>query len=321
MIILSLFDGIGCGRIAFERAGIKVDKYIASEIKECAIKVVLDNYPDTIEIGDVTKVHYEDGILYKNCEKEEIEDEDRNIKIKWNLGEKVHEGKIDFLIGGSPCQDFSLLTVFSKGPERYGLKGLKSRLFYEYLRLKEEINPTFFLLENVKMKISSENELNKYLGVNGIHINSKLLSFQKRDRIYWTNIPGVEIPEDKHINFQDFKDIDPEYCKQFKLKKTPSRIKMWNDGKPGKGIKICKNITNSDKVYCLTRKQDRSPNSGLIEFEDFCRFLTRREIELAQTLPEGYTKAISYLQMQDVCGDGWTVDVIAHILGYAIKKI
>lgn len=324
MKVLSLFDGISCGRLALERAGIPVELYFASEIKKCAIKVTMNNYPDTIQIGDVTKVHYEDGILYKNCERTTIKNKDGFEIIKWEFGEKVYEGNIDLLIGGSPCQDFSFASILTpykdyKDDEKYGLKGLKSRLFYEYLRLKKECNPKFFLLENVKMKDASEKELNEYMGVEGIHINSNLVSFQNRDRIYWTNIPGVKIPEDKNINFQDFKDTDPEYCKQFKVKKTPSRIRMWNNGIQ-KGVENCPNVTDKDKICCLTRKQDRCPNSGLIAFEDFCRYLTRREIELAQTLPEGYTKAISYLQMQDVCGDGWTVDVIAHIFSYLPKE-
>lgn len=162
------------------------------------------------------------------------------------------------------------------------------------------------------MKPASEKALNEYMGVDGIHINSNLVSFQNRARIYWTNIPNVEVPEDRHINFQDFKDTDYEYCKQFKVNPTPSRIRMWNNGVQ-EGIGNCPNITEREKIYCLTRKQDRCPNSGLIAFEDFCRYLTKREIELAQTLPVDYTRAISYLQTQDVCGDGWTVDVIAHI--------
>ncbi len=164
------------------------------------------------------------------------------------------------------------------------------------------------------MKKDSENELNDYLGVNGIHINSNLVSFQNRPRIYWTNIPGVTVPTDRKISFQDYKDTDYEYCSKFKVNKTPSREKMWNNGTIGKDLKSrCPNVTYRDKIDCLTRKQDRSPNSGLIEFEDFCRYLTRREIELAQTLPIGYTDVLTYNQMQDVCGDGWTVDVIAHI--------
>lgn len=290
MNVLSLFDGMSCGQIALERAGIKVDKYYASEIKKHAISLTKEHYPNTIHIGDVTKVSYRDGILY-------TENGEFNV------------GKIDLLIGGSPCQNFSIASV-----TQLGLQGEKSKLFYEYLRILKEVNPKYFLLENVKMKKESELQLSSYLGVKGIHINSELVSFQKRPRIYWTNIPGVEVPKDKNINFQDYKDTDYEYCKQFKVKRTPSREKMWNGGKNKNSFfGGCGNITYSKKVFCVTRKQDRAPNSGLIEFDDFCRFLTRREIELAQTLPIGYTNSLSYNQMQDLCGDGWTVDVIAHI--------
>jgi hypothetical protein len=303
--VLSLFDGISCGQLGSQRAGIKVDKYFASEIKKNAIKVTQEHFPNTIQIGDVTKVWYENGILF--TEKGEFQ-----------------VGEIDILLGGSPCQDFSMGKVLDmKTKEQCGLEGEKSKLFYEYLRLKEEINPKYFLLENVKMKKTSEEELNQYMGVDGLHINSRLVSFQDRARIYWTNIPNVTIPEDKNINFQDYKDTDPNYCRQFKVNSTPSRITWWNNGegraakfKGDNTAKYCENVTYADKVRTLTRKQDRSPNSGLVEFEDFCRYLTRREIELAQTLPVGYTDNISYLQMQDVCGDGWTVDVIAHILSF-----
>lgn len=211
------------------------------------------------------------------------------------------------------CQNFSQARLCMY--EIDGLKGDKSKLFYEFLRILKEVKPDHFLLENVKMKKESYEQLNEYLGVKGIPINSELVSFQKRPRIYWTNIPNVTIPENKHINFQDYKDTDYEYCKQFKVKRTPSRERMWNNGQGRiNGLGSCDNVTNSEKVYCLTRKQDRCPNSGLIEFDDFCRYLTRREIELAQTLPIGYTDGLSYNQMQDLCGDGWTVDVIAHIL-------
>lgn len=246
----------------------------------------------------MTKVSYKNGILYT---------ENGNYNI----------GNVDLLIGGSPCQDFSSASILTpyKDREKYGLKGDKSKLFYEYLRIKNELNPTFFLLENVKMKPKSEEQLNEYMGVNGIHIDSSLVSYQHRKRIYWTNIPNVTVPKDRHINFQDYKDTDVNYCRQFKVNKTPSRLRMWNGGIQ-ECIGNCPNITFREKINCLTRKQDRCPNSGLIEFEDFCRYLTRREIELAQTLPIGYTDCLSYIQMQDVCGDGWTVDVIAHIFSF-----
>ena len=301
MNVLSLFDGISCGQVALDRADIKIDNYYASEIKKHAIRVTQKHFPNTIQIGDVTKVKYKDGVLYT---------ENGEFKV----------GKISLLIGGSPCQNFS--TARACMYEIDGLKGDKSKLFYEYLRILKEVNPDYFLLENVKMKKESYEELNSYLGVKGIPINSELVSFQKRPRIYWSNIPDITIPEDMHINFQDYKDTDYVYCSQFKVKRTPSRERMWNNGQGRDNtIKNCANVTNSDKVYCLTRKQDRCPNSGLIEFDDFCRYLTRREIELAQTLPLGYTDDLTYRQMQDVCGDGWTVDVIAHIFKGLIKQL
>lgn len=294
--VLSLFDGMSCGQIALERAGVKVNQYYASEIKVHAIKVTKEHYPNTIHIGDVTKVSYEDGVLYT---------ENGEFKV----------GTIDLLIGGSPCQNFSMARASMY--EIDGLKGEKSKLFYEYLRLLKEIKPKYFLLENVKMKKESYNQLNKYLGVEGIPINSNLVSYQNRPRIYWTNIPNVLPPTDKKINFQDYKDTDYDYCRQFKVNRTPSRERMWNNGKgEGSTLGSCPNITNAEKIYCITRKQDRCPNSGLIEFDDFCRYLTRREIEQAQTLPIGYCDSVSYNQMQDLCGDGWTVDIIAHIFSF-----
>ena len=279
MNVLSLFDGMSCGQLALERASVKYNNYFASEIKPIAIKVAKQNYPNTIHIGDVTKL------------------------------DLSRLPKIDLLIGGSPCQDFSILKA--KG---LGLEGDKSKLFYEYLKILKEIKPKYFLLENVKMKKESEQQLNEYLGIEGLHINSELVSYQKRPRIYWTNIPGACVPKDRNINFQDFKETNYDVCKIYKLNNTPSRIKMWNNGKKRSSeLKSCANITHSNKVYCLTRKQDRSPNSGLIEFDDFCRYLTRQELEKAQTVPVGYTNSVSYNQAQDLLGDGWTIEVIAHL--------
>ena len=279
MNVLSLFDGMSCGQLALERASVKYNNYFASEIKPIAIKVAKQNYPNTIHIGDVTKL------------------------------DLSRLPKIDLLIGGSPCQDFSILKA--KG---LGLEGDKSKLFYEYLKILKQIKPKYFLLENVKMKKESEQQLNEYLGIEGLHINSELVSYQKRPRIYWTNIPGASVPKDRNINFQDFKETNYDVCKIYKLNNTPSRIKMWNNGKKRSSeLKSCANITHSNKVYCLTRKQDRSPNSGLIEFDDFCRYLTRQELEKAQTVPVGYTNSVSYNQAQDLLGDGWTIEVIAHL--------
>ena len=294
--VLSLFDGISCGHIALERSGIPVKAYYASEIKDIAIKCTMEHYPDTIQIGDVTKVSFADGVLHT---------EKGNFEV----------GEIDLLIGGSPCQDFSSLKMINNHLT-LGLRGMKSRLFYEYLRLLHEVNPKYFLLENVKMSREREQMLNDYLGVKAIHINSALVSYQNRPRFYWTNIPGVEEPQDRHVNFQDYIERDVEKCRPYKVNRTPSREKMWNEGRGHKYLGSCYNVTNSNKIYCITRKQDRFPNSGLVEFEDFCRYLTRAEIERGQTLPIGYTDCLTYNQMQDVCGDGWTIDVISHIFNY-----
>ena len=197
MNVLSLFDGISCGQLALQRAGIQYNKYYASEIKKIAIQCTQENFPDTIQLGDVTKLDL--------CKLD----------------------KIDLLIGGSPCQDLSIANVANKG-NREGLNGEKSSLFYEYVRILKQIKPKYFLLENVSnMKEEDKNLISKILGVEPIKINSNLVSYQNRSRYYWTNIPNVTIPEDKNIDFQDYIERDNEKCKEFKVKRTPSREKMW----------------------------------------------------------------------------------------------
>ena len=319
MIVLSLFDGISCGQIAFERLGITFDgiknKYIASEIKKIAIETTQLHYPNTIQVGDVCKLHYDSNTnaLYKNCD---------CIDNKYYLGDKVCDGKPDIIIGGSPCQNFSTLRVTSgNGNVIDGLKGDKSVLFYEYLRLLKEIEPKYFLLENIRMRKDSKEELDNYLGVNGIMIDSKLVSYQTRARYYWTNIPNVIPPKDKHISYQDYIDTDIYRCDEAIPNKTPSRIRMWSNGEsPINTMTKCANLINADKVGCISRKQDRCPNSGMMPYKDWCRFLTRREQEQAQTLPIGYCDHLSYNQACDVIGDGWTVEVIKHILNFIPKE-
>ncbi|EGT4872109.1 DNA cytosine methyltransferase [Clostridioides difficile] len=279
MNVLSLFDGISCGQVAFERARIKVENYFASEIKEIAIKVAMNNYPKTIQLGDVRELNVS--------------------KIP----------KVDILIGGSPCQNLSKGRLIANKIQD-GLTGDKSNLFWEYIRILKQLNPEYFLLENVVMPKKDENMISQLLGVEPIKINSNLVSYQNRDRLYWTNILNIQQPKDLKISFQDYKDTSFDYCKEFEIKKTPSREKMWGNGLNGN----CKNVTYEDKINCVTLKQDRFSNSGLVEFGSFCRYLTTRELELAQTLPVGYTKGLSIRQAQNVIGDGWTIDVIAHIL-------
>jgi DNA (cytosine-5)-methyltransferase 3A len=288
MNVLSLFDGMSCGRIALERAGIEVNKYYASEIDKHAIKVSEANYPDIIRLGDV------------------------NNWKSWDLE------KIDLIIAGSPCQGFSKIG------KELAFDDPRSALFFTFLEILNTIkcyNPDIkFLLENVRMKKDHLDIISDKLNVEPVMINSKLVSAQNRVRFYWCNW-DIEQPLDKGVSFQDIKDTDPVRLAESKVNHTPSRVKMWADGK-GTGGKVggCYNITNADKAYCLTVKQDRQPNSGLIEFEDFCRYLTRRELERCQTVPDGYTDMVSYNQCQKVLGNGWTVDVIAHIFNNLQKS-
>lgn len=167
MNVLSLFDGISCGQIALERAGIEYNAYYASEIDKHAIAVTQHNYPDTIQLGDVTQV--KGGDL----------------------------PKIDLLIGGSPCQGFSFAG------KQLNFNDPRSALFFEFLRLLEETRPEYFLLENVKMKKEYQDVISRHLKVEPIEINSSLVSGQNRKRLYWTNIPNVSQPENKNISFQD----------------------------------------------------------------------------------------------------------------------
>lgn len=170
---------MSCGQIALNQLGFKIEKYFASEIKPHAIKCTQLNFPDTIQIGDVRKVSYKDGILTtaNGC---------------------FEVGKIDLLIGGSPCQDLSILMR-----NREGLEGKKSSLFNEWLRIKQETNPRNFMLENVaSMSVENKNKIDELLGVTGIFINSSLFSAQLRKRYYWTNLNvDLEI-EDKGVELQ-----------------------------------------------------------------------------------------------------------------------
>ena len=165
---LSLFDGMSCGQLALKKANIKVKNYFASEVKKEAIKVTQENFPNTIQLGDITKLNTNDL------------------------------PKIDLLIGRSPCQDFSRANINISG-----LEGKKSGLFYEYLRVLKEVKPKYFLLENVKMKKEHEDVISELLGVKPIEIDSKLVSGALRRRLYWTNIPNIVQPRDKNILLQD----------------------------------------------------------------------------------------------------------------------
>lgn len=167
MNVLSLFDGMSCGMIALDRLGIKVDNYYASEIDKYAIQVSQANYPDIIQVGDITKL------------------------------DLSTLPKIDLVMGGSPCQGFSFAG------KQLAFDDPRSALFFEFHKAISYLQPKYFLLENVRMKKEYLDIISEYMGVEPIFINSSLVSAQSRQRYYWTNIPGIEQPEERGIVLRD----------------------------------------------------------------------------------------------------------------------
>lgn len=270
MNVLSLFDGIACGRVALERSGIPVENYFASEIKKIAIKCAKENHKDITHIGDVRKVKYDDGILF------------------YGDGEKI-KINIDLVIAGSPCQNFSRAM---KSDKRTGLCGEKSGLFYEFLRILNEVNPKFFLFENVKMKKDQEKKISEMLGVLPININSSYFSAALRRRYYWTNIK-VEPFFDKKIKLQDI-------LTSGTTDREKARCLLVSDSRP---------LRDEEKM----KKRYKNGFTTIIFEKNGARYMNKRERERCQTLPDGYTDCLTENEAADVLGDGWTVDVIAHI--------
>jgi len=362
MNVLSLFDGMSCGQLALHRVGIPYTNYYASEIDKYAMQITQKNFPNTMQVGDV-----------------------QDIKIP-----NYREGSIDLLLGGSPCQGFS-----------FSGKGLnfddpRSKLFFEYVRIRDKLKPKYFLLENVVMKKESEDIITKYMGVKPIMINSSLFSAQNRRRLYWTNIP-FEIPtEDKGIVIKDiledlpFHEIPNYLNNTWCGKRRGDMVKtihddkahcltasMWKGQIPTfvkkpiqvgmaeniKGYDIIKRVYHpSGKSPTLTtmqgghrepkvaigrivnrrldengtRKDDQLelPFTRQLEVRDddksnclttvhkdnvvvekeLYRKLTPLECERLQTVPDNYTQGVSNTQRYKMLGNGWTIDVIAHIL-------
>lgn len=195
MKVLSLFDGISCGRVALDRAGIPVEAYYASEIDKKAIAISVKNYPDIVQVGSVENYYY-------RCNPEAC--------ICWNEEEhNLQTQKIDLLIGGSPCQDLSIAKK-----NRKGLDGERSGLFWEYVRILKEVKPKYFILENVNsMPKEAKQLITETLGVEPIMINAALVSAQNRKRLFWTNIPNVTQPEDRGILLKDIleENVDEKY--------------------------------------------------------------------------------------------------------------
>lgn len=327
MKVLSLFDGISCGMVALERAGIPVDRYVAYEIEPNAIKISQKNYPQIEHRGDVTTADF-----------------------------TQYQG-FDLLIGGSPCQGFSIAG------KQLNFDDPRSKLYFEFERALREAKPKYFLLENVKMKQEYSNVITERLGVQPIEINSNLLSAQNRKRLYWTNIPGVSKPEDLGVMLRDIVhenevgctiDLDPykvPFSSALKIldkevmagkigyfRKNSQANRVYSIH--GKAVTLCgeagggaakmgqylfgcltpdrenkrqngQRFNSGDKFYTLTA-QDKH---GVL-IDGYIRKLTPIECERLQTLPDNYTSGVKEPARYKALGNGWTVDVISHIFSF-----
>ena len=373
MNILSLFDGMSCGRVALERAGIKVDNYYASEIDPYAIKVSQKNYPDIIQLGDV------------------------RFWETWGLRD------IDMVIAGSPCQGFS------NAGGRLNFDDPRSKLFFTFVDILEHYKPKYFLLENVMMKKEWENIITEHMGVEPIEINSALVSAQNRRRLYWTNIPNITQPEDRKIFLKDIvlSDVEPVvlhnlyggfnekavrvfteksptirtsagggHIPSFVKKVLPVRVTGRRLNDMGKRDDYNEDIqpvqmveiTDNEKAHCLSTVQKDSmfiSMAELIHSDKAIEYMDREtadgrnhwdfghysdindekssaivanffkgvpynvfkdwdcirkfhpiECERLQTLEDNYTEGVSDTQRYKMIGNGWTVDVIAHIFSF-----
>ena len=311
MNVLSLFDGMSCGMIALDRLGIKVDNYYASEIDKYAIQVSQANYPEIIQVGDITKL------------------------------DLSTLPQIDLVMGGSPCQGFSLAG------KQLAFDDPRSMLFFEFVKCVKELNPKYFLLENVKMKKEYLDIISEYMGVEPIFINSSLVSAQSRQRYYWTNIPNVEQPKDRNIFLKDILEDDAEEPMLSNIyggfgekkprvhtdKSVTIRTAAGGGHIPSVTLKN-KSANKQGKAYALTHSYNSAVAWNSIERKqrtmvpvcetnkihpnvyDKClyRKLTPLECERLQTVPDNYTNHVSNTQRYKMLGNGWTIEVIAHIL-------
>lgn len=267
--VLSVFDGLGGARIALDQLGIKC-KYYSSEIDKYAISVHKSNYDDTVHLGDI-----------------------KNIKSK-NLP------KIDLLIGGSPCQNLTMAG------DKTGLSGEKSSLFFEYIRLKNELNPKYFLLENVaSMKNSDKNEMSKFMGVQPIKINSADFTAQNRNRYYWTNL-SIDKWEISNLMLKDILEPIDDFHLSFKHHQAFLKSYKWKHT----------DINGKSKVL-MASYYKQPPHSPYIKSklsESGYRMLSPVECERLQGIPDNYTNCVSKTQRYKMIGNGFTIPVIKHLL-------
>jgi len=329
MNVLSLFDGCSGGQLALQRANIHVNNYYASEIDKYAIKVTQANFPNTIQLGDVTQV----------------KPSERGMGVDYALD---YDPPIDLLMGGSPCQGFSFAG------HQLNFDDPRSKLFFDFIRIRDECKPKYVLLENVRMAKKSQDVISEYMGFEPQVLNSSKVSAQNRYRLYWfgklvgDSYEQIPIPPmiDKGITMQDILEHGyatdemtsngKSHCltaryngavwwnsierkqRTMVLKDNPT---MSKDGLIRVGTADLKGHDSIKRVYAqegkaptLTTMQGGHREPKVATSKDMWRKLTPLECERLQTLPDNYTNHVSNSQRYKMIGNGWTVDVIAHIL-------
>ena len=284
MNVLSLFDGMSCGQIALNRVGINYDNYFASEIDKHAVQITQKNYPNTIQLGDVTQIKASDL------------------------------PKIDLLIGGSPCQSFS------NAGNGKGFDG-KSGLIYHYFRLLKETKPTYFLLENVKMKKEWQDRISEEMKVKPIEINSKYFVPQNRPRLYWTNISCESVFTNKSHSIESI--LEDSVSEEYYLTETQqSKLNLDFSWKENEIITHKGGKHQQDTIYrydgiigCLSASHHGAARHLTKTYmkDGRIRRLTEIECERLQSVPDNFTMGVSSSKRYEMLGNGWTVDVIAHI--------
>jgi DNA (cytosine-5)-methyltransferase 3A len=288
LTVLSLFDGISCGQVALERAGIDVGTYYSSEIDEKAMSITQRHYPNTVQLGNVLEWR------------------------SWDLP------SIDLVMGGSPCQGFSTAG------KRLNFEDSRSRLFFEFLEIVRELKPKFFLLENVVMRQEIQDAISLELGCQPVLIDSQTVSAQMRKRLYWTNIPNLSPPHDRGVLLPSILESDTDWrpASIYGRKVNLGTGKREDDSSLPL-IQCVEVMRTRDKARCLTTISKDSVLTSLPigrhpdaygKHRDDWRTLTMIECERLQTLPDEYTLGIGETHRRHVLGNGWTVDVIVHIL-------
>lgn len=302
MIVLSLFDGMSCGQIALIELGVKIERYYASEIDKQAIAQTKLNFPNTINLGDIN--HWQE----------------------WD----IDFGTVDLILAGSPCQGFSLAG------KQQGLEDYRSKLFWVFNDIRKRVleeNPNaLFLLENVRMQPEYEQVINDALGLMPVVINSSLVSAQNRTRLYWSNIrtrreglfdvmyTDIPQPKDRGIVIRDI--LDDEVDSKYYIRGASRddrhycdivSVGVWRTHKADYGFRP----TLGDKSPTVTARA-RNDGSGQVAVSNnsFVRRLTPRECARLQTIPNWYRWSCSDAQAYKMLGNGWTIEIIKHILTF-----